>query len=76
MKVAKIVAIVVVAYLGVVVAFESLIGSFQPADETTLVLRCASRAMVKRPTTWRCPSRVRNTTESRARTSLESCFEF
>lgn len=38
MKAAKIVASVVVAYLGVIVAFESLIGYFQPADETTLVI--------------------------------------
>jgi hypothetical protein len=38
MKAAKIVAIVVVAYVGIIVAFESLIGYFQPADESTLVI--------------------------------------
>jgi hypothetical protein len=38
MKAAKIVAIVVVAYVGIVVAFESLIGYFQPADGSTLVI--------------------------------------
>jgi len=38
MKAAKIVAIVVVAYLGIIVAFESLIGYFQPADGSTLVI--------------------------------------
>jgi hypothetical protein len=34
----RIVAIVVVLYVGIVVAFESLIGVFQPADGSTLVL--------------------------------------
>lgn len=43
MKAAKIVATVVVAYLGVVVAFESLIGYFQPAGETTLVITTIDR---------------------------------
>ncbi len=38
MKAAKIVAIVVVAYLGIIVAFESLIGYFQPAGGSTLVI--------------------------------------
>ncbi len=38
MKAAKIVAIVVVAYLGIIVSFESLIGYFQPADGSTLVI--------------------------------------
>ncbi len=38
MKALKIVAIVVVVYVGIVVAFESLIGYFQPADESTLVI--------------------------------------
>ncbi len=38
MKAAKIVAIVVVAYVGIVVAFESLIGYFRPADGSTLVI--------------------------------------
>jgi uncharacterized pyridoxamine 5'-phosphate oxidase family protein len=38
MKPLKIVAIVVVAYLALIVAFESLIGYFQPADGSTLVI--------------------------------------
>ena len=38
MKAAKIVTIVVVAYAGIIVAFESLIGYFQPADGSTLVI--------------------------------------
>ena len=38
MKAAKIVAIAAVAYLGIIVAFESLIGYFQPAGGSTLVI--------------------------------------
>jgi hypothetical protein len=38
MKAAKILASVVVAYVGIIVVFESLIGYFQPADASTLVL--------------------------------------
>lgn len=38
MKTLKIIAIVVMAYLGVVVAFESLIGYFQPKAGSTLVI--------------------------------------
>jgi len=38
MKLVKIAVIVVLAYVGVVVAFESLIGFFQPAGGTTLVI--------------------------------------
>ena len=38
MKAVKIVAIAVVAYVGIVVVFESLIGYFQPADGSTLVI--------------------------------------
>ncbi len=38
MKAVKRIAIVVLVYVGTVVAFESLIGYFQPADETTLVI--------------------------------------
>ena len=38
MKAGKIVVIVVVAYVGIIVAFESLIGYFQPATESTLVI--------------------------------------
>ena len=38
MKALRIVAIVIVAYAAMVVAFESAIGYFQPADESTLVI--------------------------------------
>ncbi len=38
MKLVKYGAIALVAYAGLVLAFESLIGYFQPADETTMVL--------------------------------------
>ena len=38
MKALKIVAIVVLVYVGIVVAFESTIGYFQPADGSTLVI--------------------------------------
>jgi hypothetical protein len=38
MKALKIVAIVVLVYLGIVVAFESLIGYFQPTAGSTLVI--------------------------------------
>jgi uncharacterized pyridoxamine 5'-phosphate oxidase family protein len=38
MKPLKIVAIVAVAYVAIIVAFESLIGYFQPADGSTLVI--------------------------------------
>jgi hypothetical protein len=37
-KFVKIIAIVIVAYVGIVVAFESLIGYFQPAGQSTLVI--------------------------------------
>jgi hypothetical protein len=38
MKTLKIVGIVVLVYMGIVVVFESLIGYFQPADGSTLVI--------------------------------------
>lgn len=38
MKLLKVLLIVAVVYVGIVVAFESLIGILQPADESTLVL--------------------------------------
>ncbi len=38
MKALKIVSIVVLVYVGIVVAFESLIGYFQPAGGSTLVI--------------------------------------
>ncbi|MAE93400.1 MAG: hypothetical protein CL910_01940 [Deltaproteobacteria bacterium] len=41
MKAVKWFVIVLVAYVGIVVAFESLLGYFQPADENTLVIATA-----------------------------------
>ena len=38
MKVIKIIAILLLAYVGIVVAFESLLGYFQPAGQSTLVI--------------------------------------
>ena len=38
MKAAKIIAIVLVIYVGIVIAFESLLGYFQPANQSTLVI--------------------------------------
>ncbi len=38
MKALKIVAIVVLVYVGIVVAFESVTGYFQPTDGSTLVI--------------------------------------
>ena len=38
MKAVKIAAFVVAAYVGIIVSFESLIGYFQPADGSTLVI--------------------------------------
>ena len=43
MKALKIVAIVLLVYVGIVAAFESLIGYFQPADESTLVITTYGR---------------------------------
>ncbi len=38
MKVVKRIAVVFLVYIGIVTAFESLLGYFQPAGETTLVI--------------------------------------
>jgi len=38
MRILKIVAIVALAYVGIVVAFESLIGYLQPADASTMTI--------------------------------------
>ena len=38
MKVAKILVITVLVYVGIVVAFESLLGYFQPENQRTLVI--------------------------------------
>lgn len=38
MKAAKIIAIVLVVYVGIVIVFESLLGYFQPANQSTLVI--------------------------------------
>jgi len=37
-KAAKLIAILILVYGGIVIAFESLLGIFQPAGETTLVI--------------------------------------
>jgi hypothetical protein len=37
-KVVKLVAVSILVYVGIVIAFESLLGYFQPASETTLVI--------------------------------------
>jgi hypothetical protein len=37
-KVVKLVAVSILVYVGIVIAFESLLGYFQPAGETTLVI--------------------------------------
>jgi len=37
-KAAKIIAIVLVVYVGIVITFESLLGYFQPANQSTLVI--------------------------------------
>ncbi|PCJ26236.1 MAG: hypothetical protein COA96_05705 [SAR86 cluster bacterium] len=42
MKAAKIGLIVLVVYVGIVVAFESLLGFFQPANQSTLVITAIS----------------------------------
>jgi hypothetical protein len=41
-KVAKRIAVVFLVYVGIVIAFESLLGYFQPAGETTLVITTAA----------------------------------
>lgn len=38
MKVVKIIAILLLVYVGIVVAFESLLGYYQPAGETTILI--------------------------------------
>ena len=38
MKAAKLIAILILVYGGIVIAFETLLGIFQPAGETTLVI--------------------------------------
>ncbi len=38
MKAVKLIAILLLVYVGIVVAFESLLGYYQPAGETTLVI--------------------------------------
>ena len=41
MKIAKIIGILCLVYIGIVVAFESLIGYFQPEGQSTLVITTA-----------------------------------
>ncbi len=43
MKAVKLVTILFLVYVGIVIAFESLIGYFQPADETTLVITTTAK---------------------------------
>ena len=38
MKIIKILSVIALVYVGIVVAFESLLGYFQPADQNTLVI--------------------------------------
>jgi hypothetical protein len=38
MKVIKLIAILLLVYAGIVIAFESLLGYFQPANESTIVI--------------------------------------
>ncbi|MFT5209915.1 MAG: hypothetical protein ACI9CE_001638 [Flavobacterium sp.] len=38
MKIIKVVVILMLVYVGIVVTFESLIGYFQPADQSTLII--------------------------------------
>ncbi len=42
MKAVMRIAVVFLVYVGIVIAFESLIGYFQPAGETTLVITTTS----------------------------------
>ena len=44
MKAVKIIAISCLVYVGIVITFESLIGFFQPAGETTLVITTMAEA--------------------------------
>ncbi len=43
MKVVKIAAIVILVYVGIVVAFESFLGVFQPQDASTIVIATTDR---------------------------------
>ncbi len=43
MKAAKLIAILILVYGGIVIAFETLLGIFQPAGETTLVITTTAR---------------------------------
>ncbi|MBV1878935.1 MAG: nitroreductase family deazaflavin-dependent oxidoreductase [Pseudomonadales bacterium] len=47
MKIFKIVSILVLVYVGIVVAFESLLGYFQPQDQSTLVIITTSDQGIK-----------------------------
>jgi hypothetical protein len=38
MKIIKVLSVIALVYVGIVVAFESLLGYFQPADQNTLVI--------------------------------------
>ena len=45
MKALKIVVIVALVYVGIVVAFESLLGYFQPANASTVIITTIDRAL-------------------------------
>ena len=47
MKIAKIIAVLLIAYVSVVVTFESLLGVFQPANQRTLVITTADASGTK-----------------------------
>lgn len=49
MKIVKIVGIVFLVYVGIVVAFESLLGYFQPADGNTMVIATTDEDGAKNP---------------------------
>ena len=56
MKALKIAALVVLVYLGIVAAFESLIGYFQPTAGSILTTSiCRARASWQ-PVNWRSPA--------------------
>ena len=47
MKIAKIIAVLLLAYVSIVVTFESLLGVFQPANQRTLVITTADASGTK-----------------------------
>ena len=47
MKIAKIIAVLLIAYVSIVVTFESLLGVFQPENQRTLVITTADASGTK-----------------------------